>query len=74
MLDQPNARVTVCEVIPLSVAVVDGKVGVNLTDEQGVLKGGLVCEDEIVHEWGLDLLEQCRENGSTVDSSTISQD
>ncbi|WP_411966879.1 helix-turn-helix transcriptional regulator [Haloferax sp. YSSS75] len=71
MLDQPNVRFTVCEEIPMSVAIVDGKVGINLTDEKGVLKGGLICENDVVREWAIDLFEGCRENGTTVDRSML---
>ncbi|WP_416840915.1 helix-turn-helix transcriptional regulator [Haloferax sp. DFSO52] len=71
MLDQPNVRFTVCEDIPMSVGIVDGKVGINLTDDQGVLKGGLISEDETVREWALALFEHCRKNGRDVESRDI---
>ena len=61
MLDEENVRSSVYEDIPISVGIVDDGVGINLTDEQGVLKGGLVTENETVHEWAVDLFEACRE-------------
>lgn len=71
MLDEPTVRFTVCEDVPMSIGIVDDKVGINLTDEQGTLKGGLISGDETVLEWALDLFEHCRENGRTVDATTL---
>lgn len=40
MLDEEGAQWFVHEDIPVSIGIVDDAVGINLTDEQGVLKGG----------------------------------
>jgi predicted transcriptional regulator len=74
MLDEENVRVSVYEDIPISVGIVDGAVGINLTDEQGVTKGGLVTEDETVHEWAVDLFETCRDEARPVDPDEITAD
>lgn len=71
MLSEENARYFVHERIPISVGIVDGTVGINLTDEQGVLKGGLVTDDETVHEWTVDLFETCRRKARPVDRDVI---
>lgn len=72
MLDEESATYFVCEQIPISVGIVDGTVGINLTDAQGVLKGGLVTDDETVHAWAVDLFERYRERGRPVESEAIS--
>jgi len=71
MLDAENARYSIYEEIPISVGIVDGAVGINLIDEQGVLKGGLVTEDEVVHTWAVDLFEDCRDEARPVDSDAV---
>ncbi|MDX1746271.1 MAG: hypothetical protein R3324_10065 [Halobacteriales archaeon] len=71
MLEEPTVRFTVCEGLPMSIVIVDDRVGINLADEQGVLKGGLVSEDDTVLEWALDLFERCQNNGRTVDPSAL---
>lgn len=71
MLAEENASYAVYEEIPISVGIVDDTVGINLTDEQGVLKGGLVTDDESVHAWAVDLFETCREEARPVDPDTI---
>jgi predicted transcriptional regulator len=60
MLEEENARYLVHESIPMSVAIVDGRVGFNLTDETGVLKGGLITGADTVHAWAVDLFESYR--------------
>jgi len=57
MLNQENAHYFVYEDIPVSVGIVDGTVGINLTDEQGTLKGGLKTDNETIHTWAVDLFE-----------------
>ena len=74
MLDEPNVHVAVSEDIPISVGIYDGSVGIDLTDEQGVVKGGLVAEDETVHEWAVDLFETCRDEARPVDPDEITAD
>lgn len=71
MLDEENAQYSVCEEIPISVGLVDGTVGINLTDEQGILRGGLVTDDETVHAWAADLFETCREQARPVKPDEI---
>lgn len=71
MLDEEGARWFVHEDIPVSIGIVDDDVGINLTDEQGVLKGGLVSENETVHEWAVDLFETYRERSRPVDRSEV---
>lgn len=71
MLDEENARYYVYGDVPISVGIVDDAVGINLTDDDGVLKGGLVTEDETVHAWAVDLFERCRENARPVDSDQL---
>jgi len=71
MLAVENADYSVYEGIPISVGIVNGSVGINLTDEQGVLKGGLVSEDETVYEWAVELFETCRDKAKPVDPDMI---
>jgi predicted transcriptional regulator len=71
MLMAENADYSVYDDIPISVGIVDGFVGINLTDEQGVLKGGLVSENETVYEWAVDLFETCRGKTRPLDPDTV---
>jgi predicted transcriptional regulator len=71
MLGETNVDVYVYEDIPISVGIVDGTVGINLTDESGVIKGGLVSEDETVYEWAVDLFETCREEAKPLNSDEV---
>jgi predicted transcriptional regulator len=71
MLNTTNARYSVYEEIPISVGIVNGTVGINLTDEQGVLKGGMVTDDEAVHAWAVDLFETCQEQARPVNPDAI---
>lgn len=71
MLDEENARYSVNEDIPISVGIVDGTVGINLTDDRGVLKGGLLTDDETVHAWAVDLFETCRDRASPIEPGAI---
>ncbi len=71
MLDEDNARYSICEEIPISVGIVDGTVGINLTDKQGVLKAGLITDDETVCAWAVDLFETCREKSRPVKPDAI---
>jgi predicted transcriptional regulator len=72
MLTEENAHYFVYEDIPISVGIVNGAVGINLTDEQGTLKGGLRTENETVHTWAVDLFETYREKATPVKSDVIS--
>ncbi|MDS0476865.1 transcriptional regulator FilR1 domain-containing protein [Natrinema sp. 1APR25-10V2] len=72
MLDAENACYSVHEDIPISVGIVDGTVGINLTDDQGVLKGGLVTDDESIHSWAVELFETYREKSRPVTPDVIS--
>lgn len=72
MLDEEDVHFSVYEEIPMSVGIVDGTVGINLTDEQGVIKGGVLSEDETVYEWAVDLFESCREHAESLRSDSIS--
>ena len=74
MLDEVAVHVSVSEYVPISVGIYDGAVGIDLTDEQGVVKGGLVVEDETVHEWAVDLFETCRDEARPVDPDEITAD
>ncbi|MFC4360643.1 helix-turn-helix transcriptional regulator [Halobium salinum] len=71
MLDEENVHFSVYDGVPMSVGIVDGKVGINLTDEEGVVKGGLLTENETVHEWAVDLFESCRERANPVTPTEI---
>lgn len=71
MLNAENARYSVYEEIPISVGIVDGTVGINLTDDQGVLKGGMVTDNETVHAWAVELFESCQEQATPVDPDVI---
>jgi hypothetical protein len=70
-LTEARARYFVNVDIPTSVGIVIGVVGINLTDEQGTLKGGLKTENEIVHAWAVDLFETCREQARPVEPDAI---
>lgn len=72
MLDAENACYFVYEDVPISVGIVDGTVGINLTDDQGILKGGLTTDDETVHSWAVELFETCREKSRPVNPDSIS--
>lgn len=74
MLAETDVHVSVSEDIPISVGIYDSAVGIDLTDEQGVVKGGLVTEDETVHEWAVDLFETCRDEARPVDPDEITKD
>lgn len=74
MLDEPEVHVSVCENIPISVGIYDGTVGIDLTDEKGVVKAGLVTEDHTVYEWAVDLFETCRADARSVDPDEITAD
>lgn len=74
MLEQPDVDVSVTEDIPISVSIVDGSVGIDLADEQGVVKRGLVSADDAVHEWAVDLFETCREEARQVAPDEITVD
>jgi predicted transcriptional regulator len=71
MLDEENVSLFVNDDVPISVGIVDGTVGINLTDERGALRGGLVTDDETVRAWAVDLFETCRENGRPVEPDAI---
>jgi predicted transcriptional regulator len=66
MLDEERVRFSVSEDVPMSVGIVDETVGINLTDKRGVIKGGLLTDDETVYEWAIDLFETCRERANPV--------
>ncbi|UTF55117.1 helix-turn-helix transcriptional regulator [Natronosalvus rutilus] len=74
MLDETNVHVSVFEDIPISVGIVDSAVGIDLTDEQGVVKGGFVTEDQAVYEWAVDLFETCRDEARPVDPDEVTTD
>ena len=71
MLDQETAHYFVCEDIPISVGIVDGTVGINLTDGHGALKGGLKTDNETVHAWAVELFETRRDQARPVESDAI---
>lgn len=71
MLDEPDVYVSVYEDVPISVGIYDGAVGIDLTDEGGVVKGGIVSEDEAVYEWAVDLFETCRADARPVEPDEV---
>lgn len=74
MLAETDVHVFVSEDIPISVGIYDGAVGMDLTDEEGVVKAGLVSEDETVREWAVDLFERCRDEAGPVDPDELTAD
>lgn len=74
MLDETDVHVSVYEDIPISVGIYDGAVGIDLTDEEGVVKAGLVTENQTVREWAVDLFESCRDEARPVDPDEITTD
>ncbi|WP_436345686.1 helix-turn-helix transcriptional regulator [Natronorubrum sp. FCH18a] len=74
MLDETDVHVSVYADIPISVGIYDAAVGIDLTDEEGVVKAGLVTEDETVREWAVDLFERCRDEARPVDPDEITAD
>lgn len=74
MLDEADVHVSVYEDIPISVGIYDDAVGIDLTDEEGIVKAGLVTEDETVREWAVDLFETCRDEARPVDPDEITAD
>lgn len=71
MLEEGNVEFSVHGDVPASVGIVDGVVVINLTDEQGVVKGGLVTDDDTVHGWAVDLFESCRERADPVTPAVV---
>lgn len=71
ILEQENAQYFVSEDIPVSVGIVNGAVGINLTDEQGTLKGGLTTDNETVHAWAVELFESRRRDASPMDPDAV---
>lgn len=71
MLNVDNAQYYIHDQIPISLGIVNGSVGINLTDADGVLKGGLVTTHERVYSWAVDLFETCLEQARPVDPDTI---
>jgi len=74
MLEEPDVHVSVYEDVPISVGIYDGEVGIDLTDEQGVVKAGLVTENEAVREWAVDLFETCRDEARSVAPDELAAD
>lgn len=74
MLDEPDVRVSVYEDVPISVGIYDREVGIDLVDEQGIVKAGVVSGDETVHAWAVDLFETCRDEARPVDPGEIAVD
>lgn len=64
MLAEPDVFVSVAADVPISIGIVDGSVGIDLTDEAGVVRGGLVSGDETVYEWAVDLFQTCRSDAT----------
>jgi len=71
LLEEENAEYFVTDDIPISVGIVDDTVGINLTDEDGVVKAGLMTDDETVYEWAVDLFEIRREDARPVTPDEI---
>ena len=82
MLNEENAYYYVYEAVPIPVGIVNGHLGINLTDEDGVLKGGLVTDRDVlkgglvtdretVHAWAVDLFEDCRDEARSVDPDEL---
>jgi predicted transcriptional regulator len=71
LVDHPNADWSICETVPIAVCVVDDTVRINLTDEQGVLRGALVTDDQVVHAWAVDVFETCRQEASPLDVDAV---
>ena len=71
MLDEPGVRVSVHEDIPISVGIYDREVGIDLVDEQGIVKAGMVSGDETVRAWAVDLFETCRDRARPVGPDEI---
>lgn len=71
MLDAANAHYFVTTDIPISVAVVDDIVAINLTDEEGVQKGMLMADDDTVRAWATDLFETYRDKARPVEPDVM---
>lgn len=80
MLQEPDVHVSVCEHVPISLGIYDGAtgddgtVGIDLPDEAGVVKAGLVTDDEAVYEWALELFETCRDEARPVAPDDLTTD
>lgn len=70
-LEEEHVQYFVSDDIPISVGIVDDAVGINLIDEQGVLKGGVKTDNETVHAWAVDRFKNCRENARPVELATF---
>lgn len=71
MLDEETAQYYVHDGVPVSVAIVDGAVGITLADEDGVLRGGLKTEDETVLGWAEDLFRRYRGQARPIEPGAI---
>lgn len=71
MLAEPDVFVSVTGDVPISIGIVDGSVGIDLTDEAGVVRGGLVSDDETVYEWAVDLFQRCRSAATPLDPGDL---
>lgn len=71
MLATENAQYYVYDDIPISVAIVNDTVKINLTDEEGVLKGDLKTQNDKIREWAVDLFRTYRNKASKVEPDLI---
>jgi len=71
MLEQSNVHVGVTPDVPLSLTIVDGAVGVDGTDDEGVVKGGFVSEDDVVYGWAVDQFESARADATPVSPEDV---
>lgn len=74
MLDESDVDILVLGDIPISVGIYDGTVGIDLTDDGGIVKAGLVTDDEVVREWAIDRFERCLDEARLVSPDDITTD
>lgn len=72
-LDQDNVTFFLYEEIPFSAGIVDGRVGITLSDDQGVVRGGLISENQRVHQWAVDLFETYRDSGNVINPDMVTE-
>lgn len=71
LLEADNTRYLMYEEIPLSVGIVNGTVGITLTDERGIPQGGVATDNAAVYEWAVDLFETYCENAEPIDPDML---
>lgn len=71
MLQEDAVECFVHKDVPLSIGIVDGFVGITLTDPQGVIRGGIGTDHETVRDWAIELFETHKDDAELVEPDTM---